>query len=354
MTPVADLHCDTAHLLRAGADLAAGIPDGHLDLPRMRASGVKLQVFAAYVKADTPLERALEEALSLLDAVDEAVAAAQGISEARTREEAESAWASGEVVAVKAVENGLALQSRSETLDLLRARGVRILTLTHTAHLDWASSSGPEDEPDWGLTPLGEELVRHMEALDILVDVSHTSRATVRHVARMATRPWIASHSCCAALNPHPRNLDDDQLLALAEAGGVVGICFHPSFLHKGFWEAEHREALDLYEEWLRIDKLEGAAWVRATGEVWRAYARRMAPFAVPLSRVAEHAAHAVKVAGEDAVALGSDFDGVPALPAGMEGCEALPRLLEVLSEHLPKRVVDKVAFTNARRVLLG
>ncbi len=354
MTPIADLHCDTAHLLRAGADLGAGIPNGHLDLPRMRAGGVKLQVFAAYVKADTPETEALEEALSLLDAVDAAVTAAEGISEVRTREQAEAAWDSGEIVAIKAVENGLALQSAPENLDLLCDRGVRILTLTHTAHLTWASSSGPGDAPAWGLTALGEELVRRMEALDILVDVSHTSRATVRHVARMATKPWIASHSCCAALNPNPRNLDDDSLRALAEAGGVMGICFHPSLLDGHFWAAEHREAPDLYEEWLRIDKLKGAAWVQATGAVWRAYAQRMAPFAVPLSRVAEHAAHAVRLAGEDAVALGSDFDGVPALPAGMGGCDALPHLLEVLSDRLPERVVDKVAFDNARRVLLG
>src|SRR5512140_300308 len=212
--PLCDLHCDTVLDLQGGASLASN-PEGHLDIPRLRRAGVGLQVFACFVPSGLTADRAYLQANALLDVLDSACARhADAVRLVRTPAEAERAVAAGRIGIMAAIENGHAIKSDLGNLAHFHARGVRYLTLTHAAHLEWAASSGGEWTGEHGLTAFGEEVVREMNRLGLVVDVSHVHERTFWDVISVATRPLIASHSCAAALCPVSRNLTDDQVRA--------------------------------------------------------------------------------------------------------------------------------------------
>lgn len=211
-TLVADLHCDTVLELQGGADIANN-PEGHIDIPRLRQGGVGLQVFAAFVSSTLPADKAFAEANVLWDLMDGVCAAhPETFVKARTAQEVEGAVRAGKIAAVAAVENGHAIEGDLGKLEALARRGVRYMTLTHVRHLPWAASSGEAGDGPGGLTAFGCEVVRAMNGLGVIVDLSHAHEKTFWDVARVAKLPFIASHSCAAALCPMPRNLEDDQI----------------------------------------------------------------------------------------------------------------------------------------------
>ena len=355
---VADLHCDTPLEIRGGADLVAGHPEGHVDLERLERGGVGLAVFACYVAPTLPTGLAFAEAEDLLDRIDGACAASGGrIAKAETAADVDRALASGAATAVvAAVENGHAIEEDLGKLERLRLRGVRYLTLTHSRNLSWAASSGETSCPFEGLTPFGEKVVHAMNEMGIVVDVSHAHATTVRDVARIARRPFIASHSAAAALCPIARNLDDDGIRAVAASGGVVGINFFPGFLDPAYAEAQESRIGDLFEVLEEVEREHGGDAPRRLEEGRKLAAsmrERMAAVRPGIGRIADHVLHVVRLVGDDHAAFGSDFDGVPDLPGEVPDCSAFPRILRDLrARGLSEASVEKIAWRNFRRVL--
>jgi membrane dipeptidase len=357
-TPVTDLHCDTALEIRAGADLLAGNPEGHVDLERLERGAVALQLFAAYVSSALPEDRAFREAMDLLDGVEAACARSAGaLVRVETAAEADRATEHGaKTAAILAVENGHAIEGSLSNLERLRARGVRYMTLTHARNLSWAASSGEERCDFEGLTSFGERVVAAMNEMGIVVDVSHVHETTFRDVARLSRRPFIASHSCAAALCPCARNLTDEQIRVLAGKGGLVGINFYPGFLDRAYAERQNAELGDLFaalEEVEREHLDDPVRRAEASRELNRTLRERMASVRCPLDRIVDHVEHVVRLVGDDFVAFGSDFDGVPDLPGGVPDCGAFPAILDRMRERgLPEASIAKIAGTNFRRVL--
>lgn len=356
LTPVADLHCDTVLELQGGAGIS-GNPEGHIDIPRLRQGGVGLQVFAAFVSSVVPENRAFAEANALLDLLDEACEHhPEALVPARTADDVERAARAGKVAAVAAVEGGYAIEGDLGKLEALARRGVRYMTLTHAHHLPWAASSGDEGDGPGGLTDFGRKVVKAMEGLGVIVDISHVHEKTFWDVARLARRPFIASHSCAAALCPMPRNLTDDQIRAVGEAGGVVGVNFFPAFLDPGYLKLRGASMGTFFGDLERIERETMGDPVRRNAEMRRrAGEARVAagPPEAGIDTLCDHLEHVARTAGEDAVAFGSDFDGVTDLPRGIAGCDAFPSILDRLrARGWSEAGLHKLAWGNFMRVL--
>src|SRR5690606_15987948 len=228
------------------------------------------------------------------------------------------------------VEGGHAIENTIEKLRILHRKGARYLTLTWNNTHDWADAAG--DEPrHGGLTPFGREVVREMNRLRMIIDVSHVANTTFWHVLEESSAPVIASHSCARAQAEHFRNLDDEQLRALAAAGGVVGVNAFPTFLDTRFAEAFTRieERAEALERDLRT-RYRDPQRARQEARTWMAAAIAELP-PVPIDRLVDHIDHIVQTAGIDHVGLGCDFDGIPCTPEGLEDVAAIPRITELL-----------------------
>lgn len=286
---------------------------GHVDIPRMREGGVALQTFAAFVSPTVASGQAFETAISKLDAIQELCARhPDHLQLVRTSRDAEAAAAAGHIGVLLAVENGYAIQESLDKLAELARRGVRILTLVHARNTTWAASCTDNNAPFDGLSEFGERVVDAMEELGILVDVSHCNEAAFWKVARRARVPFVASHSNARALCDHPRNLTDDQIRAIADANGVIGINFCPDFL-----ELPH----------------DGR---RVTAET-----------------VANHIDHILKLAGDDHLAFGSDFDGIPGTPGDVTGSDGYPVVIDVLrTRGYGEETIRKLCWENVMRLL--
>jgi len=301
---VVDLHVDTLLDLAAGKRTLDGGGGGQVDIPRLRQGGVDVQVFAAYIdpgQAPRGKERASELITAFHRAMDRH---ADAIASARTVEEIAAAGRAGKIAAVLSVENlGDALQGEIEQVDRLYREGVRLASLTwNPANL---LADGARETRHGGLSPLGRRVVARMQERGMIVDVSHLSAAAFWDVLAATRGPIVATHSDAAAVQPHRRNLTDDQLRALAARGGVVGINFYPDFLG-----------------------------------------------APTLERVVAHVDHMVAVMGADYVALGSDFDGIEKVPQGLEDVSKLPNLTRaLLARGYPPEQVRKILGENALRV---
>jgi membrane dipeptidase len=315
---VVDLHVDTVfHALTYGRSLVGpASAKGDLSLARLRAGRYAAQVFAIWVPSKVEDEGGpaasaayAERAFAAYEAL--VAAAAPDLEPARTPADLARVHAAGRIAAVLSIEGAHPLGDRPEALDVWVARGLRVLGLTWNNSNAFAEAAADPRPGAPGLTPLGRALVARAEAAGVLVDVSHASAATLRDVVAISHRPVLASHSDCAALRPHARNLTDDQLRALAATGGLVGINFHAPFVAK----KKH----------------------------------------VSLDDVATQVLHAVSAAGAAHVALGSDFDGLIVKPTGLSGADAMPALAAaLLARGLPPADVAAVMGGNAYRLLSG
>ncbi len=356
---VVDTHADTTPLFeeegwnfmeRHGAD------ETHLDAPRMREGGLDVQFWSIYMGPRAGDGRAIREALERIDAVHRLVERhPEELALARTVDEIRRGVAEGKLVNLMGVEGGHIIEDSLAALRTYHRLGVRYLTLTHSFHTGWADSSGTRDPRPpihGGLTPFGEEVVREMNRLGMMIDVSHVSDETFEDVLRVSQAPVIASHSSCRAVANHVRNMSDGMLEALAANGGAVMINFYPAYIDEDAaaatraYFAEHGASLKETRERLSDDK---PAWRRARREHYAAHPIPRAP----LSRLLDHFDHALRVAGPDHVGLGSDWDGVPSMPEGLEDATRLPGLTAGLLErgHSPA-VVRNVLGENLLRVM--
>jgi membrane dipeptidase len=331
------------------------------DLRRLKAGGLGAVFFAIYVDGrftpKTPGARshAYERARALIAAVQAQTRAhPESLELATTATDITRIKRSGKVAVLLGLEGGFAIENSLEKLRALHALGVRYMTLTHWSTTEWADSSGDMEDPTvkhhGGLTDLGREIVREMNRLGVLVDVSHVADRTFFDVLDTSRAPIIASHSSMRALADHPRNLTDDMLRALARNGGVVMINFFDGFTDRRKAEvvkhtAEKRRQLQaLYpNDAARVNR-EVEAWWAAHG-----FPR------TPLATLVDHIEHAVRVAGVDHVGLGSDFDGVPLdmVPQGVDDVAGFPNItLELLRRGRSPEEVTKILGGNLLRVL--
>lgn len=338
--PVLDGHNDLALRILEGEDPASRLEGGHLDLPRMREGGFDGGIFAMWVDPASP--EPLGRALRGLEALVQWAETTPGVRPVLVPADLEAARRAGEVAVVAGVEGGYPIQDDLEAVDALHEAGARCLTLTWMEPTAWADAAGA-DPVHGGLTRFGRRVVERLRGLGMLVDVSHASDEAARDALQVAGGGILASHSGARSVADHPRNLPDDLLEALAAAGGAVGVVFFPAYLD----EACGREFGALRAD-LDVDL--------STREGRRAFDRavreRLDP--PPMARICEHAEHIRAVAGEAAVALGSDFDGVPVLPRGMRDVRDLPALVELLARRGWKdEPLEALLGANLRRVIV-
>jgi membrane dipeptidase len=289
---------------------------GQTDLPRLREGGVGAQLWSVYVPAELPggFARAQLEQIELARRMIARYPAHLAL--ASTADEAQRAMREGRVASLLGMEGGHAIENSLGALRAFFDLGVRAMTLTHSKTLDWADSA-TDASRHGGLTRFGEEVVREMNRLGMLVDLSHVSDETMEDALRVSLAPVIFSHSSARALCDHPRNVPDAVLAKMKANGGVVMVTFVNAFLSPG--------------------------WANASGP----------KTAVPLSLVADHVEHVRRVAGVDHVGLGGDYDGNDAWPEGLSDVSGYPRLIAELARRgWSDEDLGKLASGNVLRVL--
>lgn len=353
-TPVIDGHNDLpSQLLEiAGgdpgrADIATSQPQFHTDLARMRAGGVGAQFWSAYVTVDSIATRAsLRQALRQIDMVHRLTDRYSELELARTAADIERIQGQGRIASLIGVEGGHAIEGSLSALRSFQQLGVRYMTLTHNATTEWADAAS--DYPrNGGLSEFGEEVVREMNRLGIFVDLSHVSPATMEDALRVSAAPVIFSHSSARALVDHVRNVPDHVLRLLPANGGVVMVTFVPAFVAPGAvaWAARR----DSVAEALRAASNDAAAIDRGVREWTTANSEP----AATVEHVADHIDHIRRVAGVDHVGIGSDFDGITAVPRGLEDVSTFPNLIvELLRRGYTEADVRKISGQNLLRAM--
>jgi membrane dipeptidase len=350
--PVVDGHNDLPWKLRveAGGDLELRDPGGHLDgfhtdIPRLVEGGVGGQWWSVYVPADVPGPFA--QTMAQIDLVEEMVARNDRLELATTAGAVRRVRSTGRIASLLGAEGGHCIEGSLDKLDALADRGVRYMTLTHSDTTGWADSA--TDEPrHGGLNAFGEDIVRRMNRRGMLVDVSHVAATTMRDALRVSAAPIIASHSNAYALAPHPRNVPDDVIAEVGRRGGVIMAAFFPGFVVASTAKA----MLRLFDEWRRIRaELEGnEAAIAAEIEARDA---EMDLDRGHVDDVVDHIEHIAAVGGVDAVGLGSDFDGMTMVPAGLEDVTRYPAITEaLLARGWSEGDVRKVLGENTLRVM--
>jgi membrane dipeptidase len=357
--PLIDGHNDLAEQLESrvhdqldrldlASDTAALQPPMHTDIARLRRGGVGGQFWSAYVSANLPGPQATVATLGQIDVIRRFVARyPDTFAMAGTADDVERIHREGRIASMIGVESGYAIADSLAVLRAFYALGVRYMTLTHWLTTDWADAA--TDPPrHGGLSPFGVEVIREMNRLGMLVDLSHVSDGTMADVLDVSQAPVIFSHSSARALCNHVRNVPDDMLRRVAANRGVVMVNFSPGFVS----EEVRRAGEPLDAEWRRLAKLYPGDEKRVWAGVQEFRKAHPMPRAT-LPQVADHIDHIRRVAGIDHVGLGSDFDGIGETPAGLEDVSHYPDLLaELLRRGYTDEDVKKVAGGNVLRAL--
>jgi membrane dipeptidase len=355
---VLDLHDDTTQMIvDEGYNLAEKHDFGQVDIPRMRIGHVSGIFFSIWTDTDrfTPIQT-IRRTLEQIDAVRrEAARHPAELALAETAGEILAAKKRGRIAILMGLEGGAAIDSDLAVLRTYFDLGVRYMTLTHTNHTPWADTSSKPPEHN-GLTDFGKQVVREMNRLGIMVDISHVSDKTFYDALETSTAPIIASHSSCRSIANVPRNMTDDMLRSIAAKGGVVHINFYEGFLEPGFNDRENA----LKDEQARQDSIDSQTpnfgdRSRNGPAVRKINAERIAKLGrIPLARLLDHFEHAVKIAGIDHVGLGSDFDGADDMfPQDMEDISKIPNLVRGLMERgFSDAGILKILGGNTLRVM--
>ena len=353
---VLDTHVDTPQrLLFEKFDLRKRDAEGHLDIPRMREGGLNAVFMSIWTPSQVNGPKGVKRALDLIDAVREQVQRhSQELALATTAEEVRRARAQGKIAVLMGMEGGHMIDDDLGLLRIYAALGVRYLTLTHGSNTNWADSS-TDDPKHNGLTPFGRSVVRELNRLGVLVDISHVSDKTFYDALEASRAPLIASHSSCRALCNHKRNMTDDMIRALAKKGGVIQINYNTGFLSQEYAEAYRRIADEIKAKDSEADKLYGenmAPVIRANERIRREFTAAGKLPRVSWEKIVAHIDHVVKLVGVDYVGLGSDFDGAT-MPEGMEDCSKLERITEaLLRKGYSEADIRKILGENTLRVL--
>jgi membrane dipeptidase len=329
-------------------DLAAGVPAYATDIPRLRQGNVGGQFWSVYAPAETARKgTALQTTIEQIELVHELIRRhPDTFAMALSADDVVRCRESGRIASLIGVEGGHCIEDSLANLRRLHDLGARYMTLTHADSVGWADAA--TDEPrHGGLTPFGEEVVREMNRLGMLVDLSHVSPDTMRHALRVTSAPVIFSHSSARTIADHPRNVPDDVLELTAANGGVVMVTFYSGFVHP----ESARKRADMFEVNRRLRaEFPDEADYKAAKKRWEAEH--------PIDRgsvhdVVDHIDHVVNVAGIDHVGIGSDFDGISMLPRQLEDVSAYPVITqELLNRGYRPEQIAKIMSGNVLRVL--
>jgi membrane dipeptidase len=356
--PLIDGHNDYPWALRgldpgrdfAKADITGSLPKLMTDIPRLRQGGVGGQFWSVYVPSSMQGKDAVTATLEQIDIVHRMVRRwPETFSTARTAAEVERVFKGGKIASLIGMEGGHSIDSSLAALRMMHALGAGYMTLTHSLNVPWADSA--TDKPLLGgLSKFGEEVVREMNWLGMLVDLSHVSPETMEDAIRVSEAPVIFSHSSAKALCNVPRNVPDPVLQMMPKNGGVVMITFVPGFISQAVadYGAKSQEAQQSY----RAQFPNNDAYVGTAMERWRA--ENPEPRAT-LSQVADHIDHVRKVAGIDHIGLGGDFDGISSVIQGLEDVSKYPDLTaELLKRGYSDQDIKKILGLNILRVMRG
>jgi len=351
---VVDTHDDTTQRLifEKTFDLGARNKDGNIDIPRMREGGLDAIFFSIWVTGDVTGPIAVKRALDQIDAVREAVRTHPDLVLATTAGDIRRAASMKKIAALMGMEGGHMIDNDLGLLRVYAALGVRYLTLTHSLNTTWADSSGDKPAHN-GLAPFGREVVRELNRLGIMVDISHVADKTFFDAIEVTKAPVIASHSSCRAISAAPRNMTDDMLRALSKNGGVVMINYNAGFLSEEFRAATRSPELNARIQAVNKQCAGDEACAIREGERINHEAMMKGDLPkVTWENIIEHIDHAVKVAGIDHVGLGSDFDGA-VMPLGMEDVSKLPKITDaLLKKGYAERDIQKILGENILRVM--
>jgi membrane dipeptidase len=352
---IVDTHTDVPQrCFFENLNFAARDAEGCVDIPRLREGGVGAIFCAAWAPTGVTGPIAVKRAFDLIDAMREQVLRHPGdLALGASVAEIRAIHAGRKIAVVLCVEGGHAIDNDLGVLRIFAALGVRYMTLTHFADIDWAGSSGGAGNK--GLTAFGREVIAEMNRLGVVVDLSHVSDRTFFDVLGVTRAPAMASHSCCRALCDSARNLTDEMIRALAVNGGALQITFHTGFLSQAQAAAYRHIAAEFAERDQEVRARCGGNEARILIEEQRlsdAMIREGKLPRVNWEEIVEHIDHAVQVSGADHVGIGSDFDGAW-MPEGMEDASKLPRITEALVRRgYADGDIRKILGENAMRVL--
>jgi membrane dipeptidase len=353
--PLIDGHNDLPWAMRQASrydfskvNIAESQPKLHTDIPKIKAGMLGGQFWSVYVPASLEGQRAVTATLEQIDAVYAMVRRYPETFEmARTADDVERVFKKGKVASMLGMEGGHSIDASLGTLRMFSKLGVGYMTLTHSANLPWADAAGEEPKAG-GLTRFGEEVVREMNRLGMLVDLSHVSPDTMADAIRVTAAPVIFSHSSARAVSDVPRNVPDDILRLMPKNGGVVMITFVPGFISPD--AASVSRTLSSEMRVLREKFVNDPAGLAAARE--KLYKEFPSPKAT-LAQVADHIDHVRKVAGIDHLGVGGDYDGVNSLPVGLEDVSKYPALIaELIRRGYSDEDVRKILGKNVLRVM--
>ena len=346
-----DSHIDTLQrVLIENADISRRLPEGHVDLPRLREGGIRAPFFALWAPTYYKGGEAVRRTLQLRDAMERVLQAhPDQIELATSAAEVERISKAGKIAAILTVEGGHQIADDLAVLRIYHRLGIRSMTLTHFRNNNWADSSTDKPQHN-GLTEFGKQVVREMNRLGMMVDVSHVADKTFYDATQVSSKPVIVSHSSCRALSDVPRNVTDDMLRALARNGGVIGINFGEGFLNPKDAEILKRSVQSIsYQDpnlsGKALDEYAAKQYLRQFGHPRKSFST--------LDDAVAHIEHVIQVAGVDHVGIGSDFDGISTVPRGLEDVSRLPALTAALLRRgHSEQDVKKILGGNFMRVL--
>ena len=357
---VVDMHADTTQrLVDEGVDLDQRLADGHLDAVRAKEGGLDAQFFSIWVEPELfglGGARAVKRADLQIEAVRALAAKHPETWElAMTAADVRRISSAGRIAALMGLEGGYAIDEKLENVGRYYQMGVRYMSAAWSVSTSWAGSSGDEIGKTLGLNDFGKDVIREMNRLGMMVDVSHLSDPAFWDIVKTSTKPVIATHSGCRAIANVPRNLSDEMIVALARTGGVVNVIFYPEHIEPG-WSAKKKkvdaEIASLVQRASDEEKSDAVHKKLARDRVRREeYLKRLPP--VTVARIVDHIDHIVKLVGIDHVGIGSDFDGVQAVPSDLKSVADLPNLTaELLRRGYSESDIDKILGGNMLRVM--
>jgi membrane dipeptidase len=355
---VMDTHDDTTQrFLDPKFDLGVRHTDGSIDIPRMKEGGLTGIFFSIWIPSKVTGPEAVKRAVDQIDAVREQVRKHPNeIVLATTADEVRAAKKQGKIAALMGVEGGHMIASDLGVLRSYAALGVRYMTLTHSGNDEWADSS--TDKPVHnGLTDFGKDVVREMNRLGLIVDISHVADKTFYDALAVSKAPMFASHSSCRAICDAPRNMTDQMIKDLAAKGGVIQINYHVGFLSQEFRDAEKKdptinEGISKEIKKRCPDENDEGCQLIEGDKITREYVAAGKLPKVEYTKIIEHIDHAVKLVGADHVGLGSDFDGAN-MPYGMDDATMIPKITEaLLKKGYSESDIHKILGENTLRVM--
>ncbi len=351
-----DLHIDTpSRLLSEELNLAESHPYTHVDIPKMRQGGLTAGFFAVFSSAGnkTPLE-AVKEALKITDLIVEEVKRhPDDLFLALNSEDVLKAHRENKIGVLLGVEGGHMIDSSIAVLRQLYRLGARYLGLTHSGHTPWVGAAEYSDGPE-GLTDFGREVIREMNRLGMMIDLSHASDQAFYDTVDTSQSPILNTHAACRSVANHARNLTDDMLKTLAQNGGVLGVAYYAGMIDDDY-RSRMPQLAEIGKKRSAVREQFKANKKQLSEELWKLSLAEVELIGQPpLSKLVDHIEHAATVAGIDHVGLGSDFDSVMLkLPEGLEDIGKTPNLVAALEERgFSEEDVAKIMGGNALRVM--